>query len=260
MQPGCFVQAETMIKQLGFIIPALFLLASCEATLSGFEKGDFSGWFTEFPKWYSGQIVTSPVRCGRYAARFESRKGDKHWMGKYRSEVHEYFSKAPYNQSIWYGFSTFIPEDWPDLDSRTVISQWHATPDRGEIYRSPPLAIRYTGGQMTVTGIYSAERIQRRNDGDRLILYTHQGAWEKGIWNDWVFQVIWNWQRDGMVKAWLNGEQIVDYHGPIGYNDAAGAWFKMGIYRDDHDVPQVLYHDEYKRGKSFAEVDPRQCD
>ena len=247
-------------RKISIFLIAPFFLISCGGTLNGFENGSFLGWFTEFPKKHSGQIVTSPVRCGKYAARFEIRKGDHFWIGGFRSEIHEYFAKAPYHEVIWYGFSTLIPHDWPELENRTVIFQWHGTPDKFELYRSPPLAIRYTGGQLTITGITSEKRIQEENDGRRLILYTDNGRWEKGVWNDWVFQVIWSWEQDGMVKAWLNGAQVVDYHGSIGYNDDAGPWVKMGIYRDDHNLSQVLFHDEYRRGKSLAEVDPTQCD
>lgn len=249
----------TVIRKLSMFLIAP-LLISCQSTLSGFEQGSFSGWFEEFPREYSGQIVTSPVRCGKYAARFEIRKGDRFWMGKYRSEIHEYFTKAPFHQAVWYGLSTFIPHDWQDLENRTVISQWHGTPDNGEVYRSPPLAIRYTGGRLTITGITSDKSIQKKNDGRRLQLYNDHGRWKKEVWNDWVFQVIWSWEQDGRVKAWLNGTKVVDYHGPIGYKDDAGPWFKMGIYRDDHDVPQVLIHDEYKRGNSFDDVDPSRCE
>ncbi len=250
----------TMIGKVGIFSIASLLLISCQNGSGGFERGDFSGWFREFPKEYSGQIVTSPVRCGKYAARFEIRSGDRFWMGGNRTEIHEYFAKAPFHKEVWYGFSTFVPNDWPDLENRTVISQWHATPDKGEAYRSPPLAIRYIGGQLRVTGITSNKQIQKMNDGRWLSLYNDRGRWKKGGWNDWIFQVIWSWEQDGMVKAWLNDTQVIDYQGPIGYRDDAGPWFKMGIYRDDHDVPQILFHDEYRKGASFAEVNPSHCD
>jgi len=227
----------------------------------GFETGDFSGWMKELAGPHSGQIVTAPVRCGTYAARFEIREGDLNppILG-YRAEVHEllYFV-APIGSEQWYGFSTFLPPDWPDLDNRTGISQWHATPDVGEIWRSPPLALRHTAGQLTVTGRTSPVPIQTENDGEVLELYTHPGVLEKGVWHDWVFRVRWSWEPDGLVQAWLDDAQVIDYEGPIGYNDFMGVWFKWGIYRDDHPVTQVIYHDEYRRGDRYEAVDPGDC-
>jgi len=228
----------------------------------GFETADFSGWMAELAEPYSGQIVTSPVRCGHYAARFEIREGDEGGpFDGYRAELHELLHYiAPVGSEQWYGSSTFIPEDWPDLDNRTVITQWHATPDAGEVWRSPPLAIRYSGGRITVDCRYSAEPIQTENDGTIVILYEETEPLEKGIWHDWIFHVRWSYAGDGLVEAWLGGVQVIDYDGPVGYNDNIGVWFKWGIYRDDHTLTQVLYHDEYRRGTSYEEVDPSNCD
>ncbi len=229
----------------------------------GFENGSFYGWMKEFAYPHSGQIVPSPVRCGARAARFEIREGEQAGViGGHRSEVHELLHFiAPVGSEQWYGFSTYIPQDWPDLENRTVISQWHATPDllEGEAWRSPPLAVRYSGGVLTVTGRYSAEPVQTENDGLSLDLYTHPGTLEKGVWHDWVFHVRWHYSDEGLVEAWLDQVQVIDYQGPIGYNDRLGVWFKWGIYRDDHPISQVLYHDEYRRGNSYSEVDPGNC-
>jgi hypothetical protein len=248
------------------------LLCACAAGLAclpdsnhkGFENADFYGWTKEFGQPYSGQIVTSPVRCGGYAARFEIREGDQAGpIGGYRTEVHELLHYiAPVGSEQWYGFSTYIPPDWPDLDNRTVIAQWHATPDLldGEVWRSPPLAIRTSGGQLTVTGRYSAEQTQTENDGVMLDLYTHPGTFEKGVWHDWVFHLKWQYDNQGFVEAWLDDTLVIDYQGPIGYNDHVGLWFKWGIYRDDHPVTQVIYHDEYRRGSNYDQADPSSCD
>ena len=238
--------------------------AAClpDSNHKGFETGNFAGWMKELAQPYSGQIVTSPVRCGDYAARFEIREGDvQPPIIGYRTEIHEllYFI-APIGSEQWYGFSTYIPTDWPDLDNRTVISQWHATPDAGEVWRSPPLAVRYTGGRITVTGRYSIEPIQNENDGVMLDLYTHSDTFAKGVWHDWVFHVRWLYEDEGFVEAWLDDTQVVDYQGPIGYNDKVGVWFKWGIYRNDHPVTQVIFHDEYRRGNSHEEVDPGICE
>ncbi len=228
----------------------------------GFETGDFTGWMQELARPYSGQVVTETVRCGDYAARFEIREGDvQPLVIGYRAELHELlFYVAPMGSEQWYGFSTYIPPDWPELNNRTVISQFHATPDPGEVWRSPPLAVRYTDGNLTVDCRTSAEPIQDANDGQVVELYTHPGSFQKGIWHDWIFHVRWSYENVGFVEAWLDGDQVIDYQGPIGYNDFLGVWFKWGIYRDDHPVTQVLYHDEYRRGNSYDEVDPGNCE
>jgi hypothetical protein len=93
-----------------------------------------------------------------------------------------------------------------------------------------------------------------------LDLYTHPGSFEKGVWHDWIFHVKWHYGNQGFVEAWLDDTQVIDYQGPIGYNDLLGSWFKWGIYRDDHPVTQAIYHDEYRRGGGYEQVDPGSCD
>jgi hypothetical protein len=234
---------------LGLSIP---VQAACTTplTVRDFETGDFSGWSTEFPKSYSGQIVTSPVRNGNYASRFEVRDGD-YMYGGARSEFREVYT-VPNGDDIWYGWSTYIPADWLDPDMGSVITQMHGSPDPGES-RSPPFAVRVEDGKLTITGRYSSVRNQPGNDGTPLTFYGPSYI-EKEIWHDFVVHVKWSYENDGYLDVWMDGNQIVDYNGPIGYNDYTGPYFKMGIYHID--TIGVLYHDEYRRGCSYEEVDP----
>lgn len=220
----------------------LIILAGCSRLGNkGFEWGNFLGWIPEFPESYSGRIVESPVRCGNYAARFEYRPGDEAWTGGYRSEVSESLSKAAFNVPVWYAFSTYIPNTFR---GEAVISQWHATPDAGEVWRSPPLALRYNGETLRVTARDSDIPIQQDNSAPERDLYVTPLARE--TWNDWVFRVVWS-HESGSVDAWLNGAKVIEYRGPIGYRDARGPFFKIGIYNQGMPHVQVVYHDEYFR-------------
>ncbi len=233
--------------------------------MKSFESGDFTGWVDELAAGHSGQVVDEPVRCGEKAARFELRPGEEAGpVGGFRAELHEIGDfVAPTGTDVWYAFSTFVPEDWTDVGEPVVISQWHATPDLadGEVWRSPPLAIRYSGTELTVTGRTSDQRVQTENDGIQLELYRHPGELAKGEWHDWVFRVRWSPGEDGLVEAWLDGDQVVDHDGPIGYDDETGTWFKWGLYRghDDHPETLSIVHDEYRRGSTCEEVAPGLC-
>ena len=140
------------------------------------------------------------------------------------------------------------------------------------IYGDPPYQVALlhggpgAGGEMAPVARELAgdrgvlEPIQTANDGTIVILYEGPEPLEKGVWHDWIFHVRWSFAGDGFVSAWLDGVQVIDYEGPVGYNDRIGVWFKWGIYRDDHSEPQVIFHDEYRRGMSYEEVDPSNCD
>jgi len=229
------------MKTLALLLFAITLSGCADLGNRGFEWGNFFAWLPEFSESYSGRIVESPVRCGKYAARFEHRPGDEPWTGGFRSELSEYFGKVDFNTPVWYAFSTYIPESF---QGEAIISQWHATPDAGEVWRSPPLALHYDGTMLRVTERNSDIRIQQDNDAHEQNLYVT--SLDKETWNDWVFRVVWSYQL-GSVDAWLNGTQVIEYEGPIGYNDTRGPFFKFGIYNQGVSHTQVIYHDEYSR-------------
>lgn len=238
-----------MISKMVILI-VIVLTGCAKQRMNGFESGSFIGWITEFPENYSGQIVQSPVRCGNYAARFEWRSGDTAWTGGHRAEINEYFAKAPYSVPVWYAFSTWIPTSW---QGAAVITQWHANPDPGEVWRSPPLALRYDGNQLRVSARTSTEPIQTENSAQEWNLYLNN-QWPTEVWNDWLFRVVWSWQQDGSVEAWLNDVKVIDYRGPVGYKDDHGPYFKWGIYNQNVPSTQVIFHDEYRRGQARSEV------
>jgi hypothetical protein len=62
---------------------------------------------------------------------------------------------------------------------------------------------------------------------------------------------------DGFLGAWLNGRQVTDYRGPIGYaDDLDQVYFKIGLYRDNLPFPMTMHVARFRRGTSRAEVDP----
>jgi hypothetical protein len=113
--------------------------------------------------------------------------------------------------------------------------------------RIPVLAHRYDGRTFLVDVRSSSTKIQRANDGIRRIVYQQQDL-AKGVWHDFVYRVRWSCESDGLVEGWLDGEKIIAYSGPVGYNDSDGPYFKFGLYHHSGDKPLVVYHDEYRRG------------
>jgi hypothetical protein len=45
----------------------------------------------------------------------------------------------------------------------------------------------------------------------------------------------------------MNGEQVVDYTGQIGYkSDLNTSYFRLGLYRDTMEVPMTVYYDDFQ--------------
>ena len=222
-----------------------------------FESGRLDGWVPQVVAPYSVTVVTDIVRRGRYAARFEVRQGDRPGSRGYRAELQDIYD-APAGAELWYGFSTYIPPEFPIQKNRCVIGQWWAPPDNKtekDARRSPALAHRYENGIFRVTLRFSQEKTQSRNDGRQRVLLEVRN-FPRGTWHDSVYRVRWSSGDDGIVEGWLDGTKVIDYRGSVGYNDRRAPYFKVGLYRDDVPETYVVHFDEYRRGHSYADVDP----
>jgi hypothetical protein len=70
-----------------------------------------------------------------------------------------------------------------------------------------------------------------------------------------VFRIIPKTNKDGILQVWKDGNQIVDYQGPLGFKDNEDQiYFKFGLYRDHMQIPMRIIYDRFRRGRSFEEV------
>jgi hypothetical protein len=89
----------------------------------------------------------------------------------------------------------------------------------------------------------------------------YTGKFPRAQWVDFVF----NYRFDhrpvsaggiGFIRAWINGVQVIDYKGPVGYQANAGdpsAYFWMGSYAGDRNEHyRMYYYDEVRFGNSSA--------
>jgi hypothetical protein len=146
-----------------------------------------------------------------------------------------------------YSFSDFIPSDFPIVPIRLVIAQWkqdcnsHAPCDND----SPVVAVRYVSGVL---------RITRQNSRHQQTLYETTESL-LGKWTDFRFQIRFTPREGGLIRAWINGAQVIDYRGvtaypenaETGYANPSHFYFKMGPYRDLMDAPMTIYIDEYRK-------------
>jgi len=203
------------------------------------------------------QIARHP---GGQSIRFELRGGEA-WNRpsdpSFRSEI-DTDDYVAIGSTQWYGFSLYIPTDFPTENNRCVIGQWHnkAKAQIGEADKSPAVAQRFRNGRFYVTVRHTAQRIVAAPDQVPEETVFETKDLRLGEWNDFVYQVKWSCHKDGLINGWMNNKRIIQYRGPVGYNDEIGPTFKFGLYRDGTDKTYVVYFDEYRRGRSFTEVDP----
>lgn len=235
-----------------------------------FDSGNWdTSWTKDWDHPYNGTIVSSPVRSGTYAMKFEWRASD--YNGENGSK-HTEFSNEPLpadEQERWYGFSVFLPDSGMQKDSEPeIIAQWHQSPDRseGETWSGagPPVALSLQNGILGLSYKWDTRRIIVKGDGVKI---KSSGA-GLGIaplnrWIDFVFHIKWNSFGNGILQVWQDNKLVVDKTGiAIGYNDNRNPYWKVGIYKysgKSNHASRSVYYDEIRIGNdkaTYADVAP----
>lgn len=144
-----------------------------------------------------------------------------------------------------YSFSVHLPRDFPVVPTRLVLAQWKHRNDRGTAVRdNPVVALRYEGGVLSVSTQTGEKKIVRFRTADD----------PRGRWVDFVFHVRFSRKENGLVRVWMDGKEIVSFHGQTAYDEGQGYpkdstlfYFKMGLYRDAMTEPMTVYLDEYRK-------------
>jgi Polysaccharide lyase len=204
---------------------------------SGFETGNLDEWTPavsrQFCCEHSAEVVTSPVRSGKFAARLAISPNDPSIRGSKRAEFR---TRATLNgKHYWYALSTYLPKPWEPSKHTVLLAQWHNVPDKiiGEGGAIPPLAMRTIDDQLVILSVSSEERVttswyDNKVDYNTTELYSEKI--ETDVWTDWLFHVLWSTGPDGIVQVWKNNEKIVDYAGPTAHPDFVAPYFKFGVY------------------------------
>ncbi|MHB2264000.1 dipeptide ABC transporter ATP-binding protein [Aliihoeflea sp. PC F10.4] len=219
-----------------------------------FSSGTLDGWSTRrLTAPYSAKVDDNRARVGRFSCRFELRPGDNVSQGT-RAELRDWWNAEPESE-CWYGFSTFLPEDFaPPPDTGIVLAQWHDQARLGQPSGKPPLALRYLDGRVRFTG---AAGPVASPSPETIHLFAERPA-TPGAWMDIVVRAFWSRDANSEIDAYVNGDLMFSHRGPLGYrNQDKGPYFKLGLYASGPFIePLVAWHDNYSRGGDFAAVNP----
>ncbi len=225
-----------------------------------YETGDFSQVYKELdgPN-ASVEIVQSPVRKGSYAMKATVTTDDR------RAEVNNKYKRGTVGGKNWYGWSVYVPSDYPGDGRFDIISQFHD-------YHSSQPAWSKDGKAPTHVMVDTTNSILKFDlkyqSGFETVAHKtwNLGSYTKGAWHDFVMEIVWSHDSSiGMLKLWLNGVQMINYNGPtyMDYGSGNGPYFKMGNYKGSANwpgtSPRVFYFDEFRMGdanSSYSEVNP----
>jgi Polysaccharide lyase len=168
--------------------------------------------------------------------RFEVRAGERAYFDRKDRDRSEATSLArfPKDEVIWNAYRVKIADGFPIPDGKKswfIVGQWHGSKDDK---RSPYIAAEVQGKDLVFLRRYvsNGKPISRE-------MYRMKDV-PRGKWLNIAIEHKVS-STDGLLNIWLNGRQVVNFDGPVGYwdHDEAGYW-KFGIYRSRNDTNAVV--------------------
>jgi hypothetical protein len=190
---------------------------------------------------YTAQTPDAPwgLRTGATSTRHELRAGEQ-WSGdvgkmvgpnRQRSELRG-ATRWDLRREFWLAFSVRVTGDLPR--SWSILGQLHQRPEQGEVEKPPPLAHVYRGRRDGSADIGIVVRGDPREVTDSSVQARElwSGTAPIGSWLTFVHRLRLDPQGGGELDTWLNGARIVRERDLVlGYEDAHGPYWKIGIYR-----------------------------
>jgi hypothetical protein len=147
--------------------------------------------------------------------------------GFVRSEI----TRDPLDWSMRAGYTLLLPaNNWPDNKDHHIITQWHATEDKGEKPIYPPIALFVSEGRFKVMINWDATKITTKATvkGKRKVFDVGKVIKDQPVHFAWFVKQ--SYKADGRVILAINGIQVLNYTGPNSYNDDKPQYFKIGLY------------------------------
>ncbi len=207
------------------------------------------------------QIVPDPTELAptRHVERFEVRNGDCVKKGAWdecaqdreRSELAQTKRNIGEGETLWYGWSFYLPPDFPDVwPTKTTLAQFHQTDQTGRSTQPVWMLLMHPFGLVLddqTTGLTSRviTLIPDANVRDR--------------WHKVEIRSKWAKDETGTFDVWINGEQVFTHKGPTMTADTV--YFRYGVYRSfvsryksakaaDMVPTQIAYFTNVKRARS----------
>jgi hypothetical protein len=173
--------------------------------------------------------VADPLNSSLNAFAFQLAPGDTPTSGSYRSEF-EFEPTVENGKTYWVAFSVNV-QDWGTLlngDAALFGTQIHSG-DSSRGY-SPSFTLATYGGA-SGGRTFQVFRTYTDSSGSQISYKYSEIPIRFGQWTDFVFKFRHSLDGNGLLQVWMDGQQIVDYAGPIGF-DTPGYrdYAKFGYY------------------------------
>ncbi|HYO74078.1 MAG TPA: polysaccharide lyase [Archangium sp.] len=235
------------MKRLLRLAPFALLLptlATASTSWRGdFETGNLSQWDREQTVSSSRlQVVSSPVREGRYALKTTVRQGDDPINASGNRNEVLYLDREPAGSEFFYKWSTLFPKSFPRSSKWQIFTQWHHDGNGG----SPPLEFYVVDDQL---------RLRVGGSSGKIVW---KAPLQREQWNDFVLHVKWSPDpKAGFVELYHNGKVVLPLMKVATQYSGQRNYLKLGLYRDASIAPEgVVFHDGFVQATRLEDVMP----
>jgi hypothetical protein len=160
------------------------------------------------------------------AFRFEVRSGDQWYQDPAYKERSEIRGETVYaeGQTLHVQYDLMIEPGARNSADWLVLGQFHADDDN----TSPPFAVELVGDRLAIVARY---RMPGEDGYTKLDLFVDDSDIQRDVYHWMEITAKFDNAGGGSLDVWCDGEQIVDYDGPLGYGN--GVYWKQGIYRGE---------------------------
>ncbi|MCP4085947.1 MAG: hypothetical protein GY745_12965 [Actinomycetia bacterium] len=176
-------------------------------------------------------IEPDPVGSGPDSLVFRTDHNDAPYAGGQRCELAflEAEFRLPKDEVFWQTMSLLVS----DLDGSTddqIIAQWHDGTTSGPDL-APLLAFYLSGRDLHILGRWD-DGPEISNESAAVVSLHREPQFLSGQWHEFIIKAHLSTDPDeGILRVWSDGRLIVDYSGPIGYEQPESLdYAKLGFY------------------------------
>ena len=176
--------------------------------------------------------------------RLEARQGDRRQKPSEikreieRSEVSFPANPFAFGKTYHLVFDMLFESGEPALARNDKFFQIHNVKDRGEVDLGPAFAMQLERDRMRMVVRWDANAKSTGRGEDHWV-FEDNAKIQRDRWYAFDITIRFDPFGKGLVTVRRDGVQIVNYHGPLGYNDEQPPYFKVGIYRDSQPDTQA---------------------
>ena len=177
---------------------------------------------------------------------------DDEAQGKNRSEIGS-FKSMQFGREFTVEFDFLLESGASNTADFLLLAQFHQTEDvdaDGNVLdaaASPPLALQLRGDRLEIAARTDPDKVTTTSP-DKLTMpgydtpetstmYLDTDPLPRDTWINIRFEVVFDHAGGGELRVYRDNVLIVDYTGPLGYNDDIGPYLQMGLYRGDTTGP-----------------------